>query len=85
MRSILLSLALFVAVFVPSVDAQTSKAPVGSYPPIQDYLMPQASEIPESWFGNRPLAPSYDGFRSELRQFDGRWEHLWCAGPSGLG
>ena len=45
MRSILLSLALFVALFVPSVEAQTSKAPVGSYPPIQEYLMPQASEI----------------------------------------
>src|SRR5260370_27778301 len=45
MRNTLISLALFAALFVQSVEAQNSKAPVGSYPPIQEYLMPQASEI----------------------------------------
>lgn len=45
MRNTLISLALLAALFVASVEAQTSKAPVGSYPPIQEYLMPQASEI----------------------------------------
>ena len=45
MRNTLISLALFAALFVPSVEAQISKSPVVSYPPIQEYLMPQASEI----------------------------------------
>jgi hypothetical protein len=45
MRNTLISLALLAALFVPSVEAQTSKSPFGNYPPIQEYLMAQASEI----------------------------------------
>jgi hypothetical protein len=45
MRNTLISLALLAVLFAPSAMAQTSKSPVGHYPPIQEYLMPQASEI----------------------------------------
>jgi len=45
MRNTPSSLALLAVLFAPSVVAQSSKSPVSHYPPIQDYLMPQASEI----------------------------------------
>ena len=45
MRNTLISLALLAVPFPPSAVAQTYKSPVGNYPPIQEYLMPQASEI----------------------------------------
>ena len=45
MRNTLISLSLLAVLFAPSAVAQTSKSPAGNYPPIQEYLMPQASEI----------------------------------------
>ena len=45
MRNTLISLSLLAVLFAPSAVAQTSNSPVGNYPPIQEYLMPQASEI----------------------------------------
>jgi hypothetical protein len=189
MRNTLIHLALLAGVFVPVAVGQTSKSQALKYPPIEDYLMPQASEIalaksaapanisdhatikvlttsgfkvvhqgdngfvcvvmrgfsaptytPAQFrdlvydaalrapicfdpkaakevmpyyelrtklamqgknpdqigegvqaayargeLPNRPLAPSYDGFRPVLRKFDGGREHFWCVGPSGLG
>jgi hypothetical protein len=45
MKNTLISLASLAVLFAPSAVAQTSKSAVGNYPPIQEYLMPQASEI----------------------------------------
>lgn len=45
MRNILASLALLALLFVPAASAQTLKSQAHKYPPIEDYLMPQASEI----------------------------------------
>jgi hypothetical protein len=45
MRNTVISLVLLAVLFAPSAVAQTSKSPVGNYPPIQEYLMPKASEI----------------------------------------
>ena len=39
------SLALLAVVFVPAAGAQSSQSQARKYPPIQEYLMPQASEI----------------------------------------
>jgi hypothetical protein len=44
MRSTLISLPLLAALFLPAAEAQTSKSQ-GRYPPIADYLMPQATEV----------------------------------------
>jgi hypothetical protein len=44
MRNTLISLVLLAVPFASSAVAQTSKPAVGNYPPIQEYLMPQASE-----------------------------------------
>jgi hypothetical protein len=45
MRNTLIHLALLAGVFVPVAVGQTSKSQALKYPPIEDYLMPQASEI----------------------------------------
>lgn len=45
MKNTLISLVLLAVPFAPSAVAQTSKSPVGNYPPIQEYLMAQESEI----------------------------------------
>jgi len=39
------SLALLTVLFVPAAGAQSSQSQARKYPPIQEYLMPQASEI----------------------------------------
>jgi len=39
------SLALLAVLFVPAAGAQSSQSQARKYPPIQEYLMPQASEI----------------------------------------
>src|SRR5216684_3764681 len=39
------SLALLTVLFVPAAGAQSSQSQALKYPPIQEYLMPQASEI----------------------------------------
>lgn len=46
MRNTLLHLASLVGVLVPATAAQTAKSQAPKYPPIEEYLMPQASEIP---------------------------------------
>jgi hypothetical protein len=45
MKNTLISLAFFAFLLTASAMAQTSKSAVGNYPPIQEYLMSQASEI----------------------------------------
>jgi hypothetical protein len=45
MRNTLICLALVAGVLVPTAMAQTSKSQVRKYPPIEEYLMGQASEI----------------------------------------
>ena len=45
MRNTLLQLALFVGVLVPAARGQTSKSQAPKYPPIGEYLMPQAAEV----------------------------------------
>jgi hypothetical protein len=45
MRNILISLLLPVVLFVPAAGPQTSKSHARTYPPIGDYLMPQAAEM----------------------------------------
>lgn len=45
MRNTLIHLALLAAIFVPAAHSQTSKSQDRKYPPIEEYLMPQASEI----------------------------------------
>lgn len=45
MKNRLISLALLAGLFAASAGAQTSKSQAHKYPPIQEYLMPQASEI----------------------------------------
>jgi hypothetical protein len=45
MRNRVIPLALLAGVFVPAAVAQTSKSQAPKYPPIEEYLMPQAAEI----------------------------------------
>jgi len=45
MRNKVFSLALLAVLFVPAARAQSSQSQPRKYPPIQDYLMPQTSEI----------------------------------------
>lgn len=45
MRKPLIHLALLAGVFVPPAGAQTFQSQERKYPPIEEYLMPQASEI----------------------------------------
>ena len=45
MRNTLIHLALLGGVFIPAAVGQTSKSQVRKYPSIEEYLMPQASEI----------------------------------------
>jgi len=45
MRDTLIHLVLSAALFVPAAHSQTSKSQPRKYPPIEEYLMPQVSEI----------------------------------------
>jgi len=45
MSNTLIHIALLGAFFVPAAHSQTSKSQARKYPPIEEYLMPQASEI----------------------------------------
>src|SRR5215831_6924172 len=45
MRNASIHLALLVALVVPAAHSQTSKSEARKYPPIEEYLIPQASEI----------------------------------------
>jgi hypothetical protein len=45
MRNTLIHLALLGGVFIPAAVGQTSKSQAPKYPSIEEYLMPQASEI----------------------------------------
>jgi hypothetical protein len=45
MRNTLIHLALLGGVFIPAAVGQTSKSQALKYPSIDEYLMPQASEI----------------------------------------
>ena len=45
MRNTLISLALLAVLLAPAAVAQTSKSRAPKYPPIEEYLMPQAAEI----------------------------------------